>query len=292
MSFSLDQKLSELITEAKMSKSLYVLLEGKTDITFWDSIMDGNKQDIQFVGVDSISNRSNSNNKKIIIEIIEETNKQGYSFGAIIDPDYDTLKDIPVIPNLYYYNAHSLETYLVQTSFFEKVLNMISSKTIDNKEAIEIRSFLYEVGEVLGLLRVCNQQKIINRHVGCNKLKVEKFFLKNKKVIQSDKNIRKYIQSIWALSQEEADLFMKNIDKNRGQIDPKYLCHGHDLFSILEVITGSTIIPIKKGVAYCEDHIFQLFMAYFSSYGRTKVFPDSFVDDLITQKVPHLEVIQ
>ncbi|MDT2531943.1 DUF4435 domain-containing protein [Enterococcus raffinosus] len=117
MSFSLDQKLSELITEAKMSKSLYVLLEGKTDITFWDSIMDGNKQDIQFVGVDSISNRSNSNNKKIIIEIIEETNKQGHSFGAIIDPDYDTLKDIPVIPNLYYYNAHSLETYLVQTSF-------------------------------------------------------------------------------------------------------------------------------------------------------------------------------
>lgn len=70
--------------------------------------------------------------------------------------------------------------------------------------------------------------------------------MKNKKVIQSDKNIRKYIQSIWALSQEEADLFMKNIDKNRGQIDPKYLCHGHDLFSILEVITGSTIIPIKK----------------------------------------------
>lgn len=58
MSFSLDQKLSELITEAKMSKSLYVLLEGKTDITFWDSIMDGNKQDIQFVGVDSISNLS------------------------------------------------------------------------------------------------------------------------------------------------------------------------------------------------------------------------------------------
>ncbi|MBA3926400.1 DUF4435 domain-containing protein [Listeria rustica] len=285
MTYSIENTIEEVVGEIIMSKKKYIILEGKTDVSFWEAVLQGNEEDFVLIGADRIKSAFNSN-KKTVIQAIEELNKHSHKSFGIVDLDYDLFSESPCdandMGNIYFYSAHSLETVIFNSDILLKVINVISSRRFTDQNIDELRKKISEVIRIKGFLRIANEQEILGDSNSCNKIKIDKFYNKKNLTPRDIDEILRSLQGSWKLTPEKIDILKKKIFEFED-VEDKYMCHGHDLFSMLENIIGTTIIPTPDNMKYKEAQIINLFIAYYDSFGKTRNVPFDLIGDFILE---------
>jgi len=230
----------------RMQRSQYsgsfLLVEGKKDKSIYKRFIDYTICRIQAPFL--------SDNKNNVIEVITILSQDGFSGAlAIIDADFLVLEsDIPENTNILLTDTHDLETMLMQSAGFDKLLNeFISEKKMSEfveRQGNDIRSALAEIGKELGLLRWISYKK--DYQLNFNGLKFKKIICVNTFTPCSRDKIIKTVKDN-TISKAPADLKpekhrinekiikneMKELEKLNG--DVWHICCGHDLISILSI---------------------------------------------------------
>jgi len=173
---------------------------------------------------------------------------------AIVDADFDWLVEkATASPNLLFTDTHDLETMILQSLAFEKLLVEFGSEdkitTLVEKHNKDIRSLLLDCAMPIGYLRWVSLRE--NMALKFEELSFEKFVDKEKLSIDVLKLIR-HVQGRSSFSAQGQKQIPDSVLHNKIKLlsstshDPWHVCCGHDLVCVLSLglrkVIGSTKI--------------------------------------------------
>ena len=204
-----------------------MLVEGGTDKTFYERFID--RVACQVV---TTSGKPSSKQRAIqILGILDKENFQGIL--AIVDADFDRLEGFSRIPNLILTDTHDLETMLIQSPAFDKVIAEIGSEVKIAQFSQDVRSLLLAAGKPIGYLLWISLLQ--SRNLTFSEIRFNKFI--------DEQNLKideiKLIQEVKNKSKNhslKSEILQQDI-RNQKKIDhdPWQICCGHHLVEILSL---------------------------------------------------------
>lgn len=233
----------------------FLLVEGDSDKKFYGRFIDPNTCQLVI-----ISGKPSSKQRIIdVLQILEKDNFLGVV--AIVDADFDHLEvNIVNHPNLLRTDTHDLETMLIQSPAFDKVLTEFGSEDKISQFSEDIRQVLVQSGTSIGYLRWISVNENLN--LKFEGLAFKKFI--NEDTLKIDE--LKLIEEVKNKSQKQS---LKNetlqkvlIEKYNPNDDPWQVCCGHDLVAILSLGLGKAIGSEKSQTVTQESLERSLRLAY------------------------------
>lgn len=200
----------------------FLLVEGSSDKTFYKRFVD------QLVC--ELVETSGKQRAIEILKILEQSNFQGVL--AIVDADFDRFETLLyTTPNLLCTDSHDLETMLINSPAFNKVLAEFGSEEKIAQFNRDIRLVLVENGVLVGYLlwiSKCDGLNLTFEGITFSKFIDEQTLQINElKLIQEIKNKSQ------AFSLNEKNLQERLKSQKSNNHDPWQICCGHDLVEIL-----------------------------------------------------------
>ncbi len=230
-----DRFANQIRLRRSFHKGTFLLVEGSSDKTFYERFVE--KSECELV---VISGKPSSKLRVIsVLKILEESKFQGVL--AIVDADFDRLtppaeqKSL----NLLYTDSHDLETMLINSPAFDKVVSEFGSQEKISQFNQDIRLVILESSVPIGYLRwisLCDGLNLTFENITFSKFIDEKTFRINK--LKFIGEVKKKSQDF---SLKDEDLQQQLIDKKNGDRDPWQICCGHDLVEILSFGLRKTI---------------------------------------------------
>ncbi|MEM1168633.1 MAG: DUF4435 domain-containing protein [Cyanobacteria bacterium P01_H01_bin.35] len=227
-----------LLRDVYKSQTL-LLVEGSSDKTFYQRFVEESKCELVIIS----GNPSSKERVISVLKILEKSNFQG--IVAIVDADFDRLTP-PTdqkSANLLYTDSHDLETMLINSPAFDKVISEFGSeeKISQFKKDIkpDIRLVILESAVPIGYLRWISLDDRLD--LTFENITFSKFIDEKTLRINKLKFIGEVKKKSQAFSLKEEDLQQQFIDKKNGDRDPWQICCGHDLVEILSLGLRKTI---------------------------------------------------
>jgi hypothetical protein len=212
----------------------FLIVEGDTDRKFYLSFVDKEKCEITCSDGKAMAFQ--------VLSIIDQEKIPGVLI--IVDADFDLLDDkIPQSQNVIFTDTHDLETMIMRSPAFEKVLRHLASEEkiiqIAKKTGKDIVTILLECGIEIGYLRWVSLREKLS-------LKFED--LEFSRFIDQDTlhvNYTDLIKSVKNKSQRH-DIPDEQLHANLQALkssahDPWHICCGHDLINILSIALRKAI---------------------------------------------------
>ena len=221
----------DIANNARMIRTLHpgtiLIVEGNTDIRVYE----------RFVN-DTYCKLIPANCKDKTIDALAILEKDNY-YGilAVVDADFWKLDGIePNTPNLLLTDTHDLETMILSSDAFEKVLSEFGSATKIKKLGKSIRNMLLKSALPIGYFRWLSSPKQDNLLLKFKELCFPNFVDKKTLSVAIDKLIIevKTNSQNHALDENMIKLKIETLIKNNAY-DPWQVCSGHDLVQILSI---------------------------------------------------------
>ena len=165
-----DDSFDAMSSDRLLSKTLFIrssgdnnailIVEGVTDIKFYNSFVRGGECILYPGDFDSLIGISGVGNKGKVIETIKKANGEGIKgIIGIVDADFDNLDTIASVENLYRTDTHDLESMLIKSGkALEKALNQycVTKHVISDEEIIEIQNTVLETSTYIGYALWCS----------------------------------------------------------------------------------------------------------------------------------------
>jgi hypothetical protein len=224
--------------EIKMLRSTFsgtfLLVEGRSDETFYKNFVDQNTCRLRVTG-----------GKQRAIDILQildnETTPSGSRFAgvlAIVDADFDRLESSPhQSPNLLRTDTHDLETMILQSPALDKLLAIFASDDKLKEFGRDVRTALLEAGISIGYFLWLSKSENLN--LTFDGIKFKEFI--DDKTLQI--NELKLINEVKNKSQPAAKSALSDPSavqkriaaKKKDDHNPWQVCRGHDLVEILSI---------------------------------------------------------
>ncbi len=236
--------VDRIANQIRLRRSTYpgtfLLVEGGSDKIFYERFVD--RLACELV---STAGKPSSKLRAIdVLKILEQSNFQGVL--AIVDADFERIETLLYTsPNLLRTDSHDLETMLINSPAFNKVVAELSSEdkiALFNQNIIGV---LLETGMSVGYLRWISQCDGLNlsfesitfsRFVNDQTLKIDEINL-----------IREVKNKSQAFSLKDEDLQQRLLSRKSLSHDPWQVCCGHDLVEILSLSLRKAIGSKKTG---------------------------------------------
>ncbi len=209
-----------------------LLVEGSSDRAFYK----------RFFSCQIIIISGKPSNKQLIVEVLKKLNQVSDFQGllAIVDADLDRLVDSQeAFPNLLYTDSHDLETMLMNSPAFDKVLAEFGSEQKIEKFNRDIRLTILAAGIPVGYLLWISQQDNLN--LTFQGIAFNKFIDEQTLEIDELKLIREVKNKSQAFSLKDEDLHQKLTHQKSKENDPWQVCCGHHLVEIFSFGLRKTI---------------------------------------------------
>ena len=230
---------NEIRLRRSIYKGTFLLVEGSSDKIFYERFVE--KSECELV---VISGKPSSKQRVIsVLKILEESNFQGVL--AIVDADFDRLTPptYQKSANLFYTDSHDLETMLINSPAFDKLISEFGSeeKISQFKKDIkpDIRLVILESAVPIGYLRWISLGDRLD--LTFENITFSKFIDEKTLRIDKLKFIREVKNKSQAPSLKDEYLQQQLIDKRDGDRDSWQICCGHDLVEILSFGLRKTI---------------------------------------------------
>ncbi|MEH2034097.1 MAG: DUF4435 domain-containing protein [Nostoc sp.] len=202
----------------------FLLVEGSSDKTFYQRFVD------QLVC--ELVETSGKQRAIDILKNLEQSNFQGVL--AIVDADFDRLETLlHTSHNLLCTDSHDLETILINSPAFNKVVVEFGSEEKIAQFNPEIRLVLLENGMSVGYLLWISKCKGLN--LTFDGIKFSKFIDEQTLQIDELKLIQEVKNKSQAYSLRDEDLQQQLKSQKSNNYDPWQICCGHDLVEILSI---------------------------------------------------------
>jgi Protein of unknown function (DUF4435) len=224
--------------EIKMLRSTFsgtfLLVEGRSDETFYKNFVDQNTCRIRVTG-----------GKQRAIDILQildnEAAPNGSTFAgvlAIVDADFDRLESSPhQSPNLLRTDTHDLETMILQSPALDKLLAIFASDDKLKEFGRDVRTALLEAGISIGYFLWLSKSENLN--LTFDGIKFNEFIDKETLQINELKlinEVRNKSQPASKSALSDPSAVQKRIAaKKKDDHDPWQVCRGHDLVEILSI---------------------------------------------------------
>lgn len=220
---SVDREVNKVRLLRSTFKCTFLLVEGHTDRIFYNWLIDKSVcQSVIIAGKPS--------NKQLVIDVLQKLENSDFpGVVAIVDADFDHLiDDLPSYSsNLLRTDTHDLETMLLNSLAFNKVLDEFGSESKISSFPGDIREVLLAAGKPVGYWRWISQTEGLN--LTFQAIDFSKFVDKNqikiayKKLIDvvKNKSQKSYLST--------PDIISKITNLNSQSDDPWQICCGHDL---------------------------------------------------------------
>ncbi|MGL4499953.1 MAG: DUF4435 domain-containing protein [Planktothrix sp.] len=218
----------------------FLLVEGRTDQTFYERFID--KKNCELM---SISGKPSS--KLLIIDVLGILEKDNFDgILAIVDADFDHLETSPhTNPNLIRTDTHDLETMLINSKAFDKVISELGSQEKITKFGRDIRTALLEAGMPVGyLLWVSNRDGL---NLTFERIEFSNFIDKETLKIDEIKLIQEVKNKSQDFTLKNEDLQQRIINQKSSNHDPWQVCCGHHLVGILS-------LSLRKAIGSANDN--------------------------------------
>ncbi|VXD17768.1 conserved hypothetical protein [Planktothrix serta PCC 8927] len=237
----------------------FLLVEGRTDQTFYERFID--KKNCELM---SISGKPSS--KLLIIDVLGILEKDNFDgILAIVDADFDHLETSPhTNPNLIRTDTHDLETMLINSKAFDKVIREFGSEDKITKFGRDIRTALLEAGMPVGyLLWVSNRDGL---NLTFEKIEFSNFIDKKTLKINKIKLIQEVKNKSQAFTLKDEELQQRIINRKSSNHDPWQVCCGHHLVEILSLSLRKAIGSANASDVERENLERSLRLAYEEAY--------------------------
>jgi Protein of unknown function (DUF4435) len=224
--------------EIKMLRSTFsgtfLLVEGRSDETFYKNFVDQNTCRIRVTG-----------GKQRAIDILQildnEAAPNGSTFAgvlAIVDADFDRLESSPhQSPNLLRTDTHDLETMILQSPALDKLLAIFASDDKLKEFGRDVRTALLEAGISIGYFLWLSKSENLN--LTFDGIKFNEFIDKETLQINELKlinEVRNKSQPAAKSALSDPSAVQKRIAaKKKDDHNPWQVCRGHDLVEILSI---------------------------------------------------------
>ncbi|MBS0018610.1 MAG: DUF4435 domain-containing protein [Arthrospira sp. SH-MAG29] len=226
---SVDREVNKVRLLRSTFKGTFLLVEGHTDQIFYNRLIDKSVcQSLIIVGKPS--------NKQCVIAVLQQLENSDFpGVLAIVDADFDHLvNDLPnYSSNLLRTDTHDLETMLLNSLAFDKVLDEFGSESKISSFDGDIREVLLAAGKPVGYLRWISQTEELN--LTFNGIDFSKFVDKNQIKISYDKLIDVVKNKSQKSYLSTPEIISKITNLNSQSYDPWQICCGHDLVEILSL---------------------------------------------------------
>jgi len=218
----------DIANDAKLMRALHfgtiLIVEGDTDARVYSTFIDDTQCKIIVA--------NGKDNAVKALEILEKSNLKGIL--AIVDTDFWKLNGMkPNSPNILLTDTHDLETMIISSSAFEKILSGFVNDRKIKKFGKSVREKILESALIIGLFRWLSSPEKDNLYLVFKGLTFENFIDKKTLVV----NIGKLVNEVKDNSKNFAinDIKIKNkiIKLKNENHDPWHVCSGHDLIKIL-----------------------------------------------------------
>lgn len=203
-------------------------------------LVEGDKDDLALARFFLVPNNIKvAGNKEIACRTMEIVESRGIpGVVAIVDPDLDLLEARGTgSPNILTHDCHDLETALLRSSAFDRILREFGNPTtIDSfvrQTGMSVREVLLEAGKPIGYLRWLSFKR--NWNLKFEGLTYSRFI--NRFTLSID--VGDLVDTVKNNSQRpdlDRDEVLEALSAELGgSHDPWHVCNGHDLVSILSV---------------------------------------------------------
>lgn len=254
--------IADIIVRDKRFKGNYLIVEGKTDKFVFSQFIEKENN--------RISVAEGANKVVEVINIVGKRKRKGVL--GIIDSDFRNILGEKELPkNIFQTDTHDLETLIIKSPTFEKVLDLLGSskKTEKFKEnsKLSLREYLLNLVKPLAYLKLASHKNRLNlrfkpKSQSNPELKFEKFidkkefeFLGIEKMIDT---IRSYNNEL-KLSNQELEKLLKSEEKDK--YDLWQLCNGHDIVKVFSIGLKNKIGSENKRIEDIEKGIEKLLIA-------------------------------
>ncbi|MDX2214075.1 MAG: DUF4435 domain-containing protein [Oculatellaceae cyanobacterium bins.114] len=225
---SVDRDANQIRLRRSLYKGTFLLVEGNSDKTFYGRFVDPLACELV-----SVSGKPSSKLRVIaVLRILENSSFQGIL--AIVDSDFDRLTGSQDdIPNLLYTDTHDLETMLINSPAFDKVMSEFGSEEKIINFSRDIRLLILEMGISIGYLLWISQLDSLN--LTFEGITFSKFV--DEQTFQMDelKLIREVKNKSQAFTLKDEDLQQRLTHQKSNNHDPWQVCCGHHLVEILSL---------------------------------------------------------
>lgn len=215
---------AEILMSRQTFKGSFLIVEGDDDSRFWRFRIHKTECEIVIGG-----------GKPAVKGGISRLDQRGFK-GAlgIIDDDFDSLASIPPgSSNLISTDSHDLETMLLRSSAFEKLLaehgNPSRIRAFEFKNGKTVREALLERGSPFGQLRWLSARKQMG--ISFKELIPRRF-------VDSSNWILNKVDLISTAANQPINLSADELARELDLLpvaDPWLVCHGHDLIDLLAI---------------------------------------------------------
>ncbi|MBD2247272.1 DUF4435 domain-containing protein [Nostoc sp. FACHB-888] len=204
----------------------FLLVEGSSDKTFYKRFVD-----LLVCELVETSGKPSSKQRAIeILKTLEQSNFQGVL--AIVDADFDRLETLLYTSlNLLYTDSHDLETMLINSPAFNKVLAEFGSEEKIAQFNRDVKLVLIENGMSVGYLLWISKCDGLN--LTFEGITFSKFIDEQTLQIDELKMIQEIKNKSQAFSLNEKNLQERLKSLKNNNYDPWQICCGHHLVEIL-----------------------------------------------------------
>jgi len=203
----------------------FVIVEGRSDKLVYEELFD----EVNYTFIVS-------EGKEKAIEIIEILDKANDFRGAlaIIDADFSKLEGQATSSlNIILTDEHDLETMLIKSPAFDKLIKELGSENKIRQFNQDIREFLISEGKKLGCLRWLSLKE--NLCLKFEDLSFNKFIDKESLKIDSKKLVTTVKNHSQKPGLSESDILNSLEGLRDNAHDPWQVCCGHDLICIISI---------------------------------------------------------
>ena len=225
---SVDRVANQIRLRRSIYSGTFLLVEGGSDKTFYERFV--NKLACELV---IVSGKPSSKLRVItVLEILEKSSFQGML--AIVDADFDRLENLVYSsPNLLRTDTHDLETMLINSPAFNKVVAEFGSEEKIAQFNRDVRLALLETAMSVGYLLWISQCDRLN--LTFDGITFSKFVDEQTLQIDELKLIREVKNKSQAFSLKDEDLQQRLVSQKSNNHDPWQVCCGHHLVEILSL---------------------------------------------------------
>jgi hypothetical protein len=259
---SVDRVANQIRLRRSTYQGTFLLVEGGSDKIFYERFT--NKAECELA---TVSGKPSSKLRVIAVLKILEQESGFKGILAIVDADFDRLT-IPLYcsSNLLYTDTHDLESMLINSTAFDKVLTEFGSEEKVLQFNRDIRLAILESSISVGYLLWISQSDGLN--LTFDGITFSKFVDEQNLQIDELKLIREVKNKSQAFSLKDENLQLKMSSQKSNNHDPWQVCCGHHLVEILSLGLRKTIGSNKASDIEADKLERYLRLAYEESYFR------------------------
>lgn len=259
---SVERVANQIRLRRSTYQGTFLLVEGGSDKIFYERFT--NRAECELV---TVSGKPSSKLRVIAVLKILEQESSFRGILAIVDADFDRLT-IPLCysSNLLYTDTHDLESMLINSRAFDKVLAEFGSEEKVLQFNRDIRLAILESSISVGYLLWISQRDGLN--LTFDGITFSKFVDEQNLQIDELKLIREVKNKSQAFSLKDENLQLQLNSQKSNNHDPWQVCCGHHLVEILSLGLRKTIGSNKASDIEPDKLERYLRLAYEESYFR------------------------